>query len=59
VLLDLQLAATKHYFTIDHINLLLETFEYERQVQSHVVICMFSRIMDPYRIDVFLRSLER
>ena len=59
VLLDLQLAATKHYFTIDHINLLLETFEYERQAQSHVVICMFSQIVDPHRIDVFLRSLER
>lgn len=59
VLLDLQLAATKHYFTIDHIHLLLETFEDEWQVQSRVVICMFSRIVDLYRIDILLRSLER
>ena len=59
MLLDLQLAATKHYFTFDHIHLLLETFEDEWQVQSRVVICMFSRIVDLYRIDVLLRSLER
>lgn len=59
VLLDLQLAATKHYFTVDHIHLLLETFEDEWQVQSRVVICMFSRIVDLYRIDILMRSLER
>ena len=59
MLLDLQLAATKHYFTVNHIHLLLETFEDEWQVQSRVVICMFSRIVDLYRIDVLLRSLER
>lgn len=58
VLMDLQLASTKYYFTTAQINLLLDSFQDKWDIQSKVVITMFSRIKDLHNIDIVLRNLH-
>ena len=58
VLLDLQLACTKHYFTVEQVLILLDCFADDWYVHSQVIVCMFSRIYDLHRIDILLRSLD-
>lgn len=58
VLLDLQLASAKHYFTIKQVHILLDTFTDDSIIQAKVIICMFSRIYDLHKMDILLRNLD-
>lgn len=59
LLMDMQLASTSYYFSIENIHSLLDSFEEHWELQARVVICFFSRIVDTHSIDVLLRNLER
>lgn len=58
ILMDLQLASTKYYFTAQQINLLLDSFQDTWEIQSKVVVTMFSRIKDLHNMDLVLRNLH-
>ena len=58
VLMDLQLASTKYYFTVDQVHSILDSFADEWDVQAKVVVAMFSRIKDLHRMDMILRHLD-
>jgi hypothetical protein len=58
ILMDLQLASTKYYFTVSHVHLILDTFPDDWEIQSRVIIIMFSRIKDLHNMDQLLRSIE-
>jgi hypothetical protein len=59
VLMDLQLAVTSYYFLVEHVHSVLDTFEDHWELQARVIICMFSRIVDLYHLDILLRNLDR
>lgn len=59
VLMDLQLASTCFYFTVEHVHSLLDAFEDHWQLQSSLIVCMFSRIVDIHKMDILLRHLDR
>lgn len=59
VLMDLQLASTCFYFTVEQVHLLLDVFEDHWRLQSSVIVCLFSRIVDIHRMDILLRHLDR
>lgn len=58
ILMDLQLASTKYYFTVNHVHVILDTFPDDWEVQSRVIMTMFSRIKDLHNMDILLRSVE-
>lgn len=58
VLMDLQLASTKYYFLTKHLPILLDTFPDDWDIQSRVIVIMFSRIYDIYNMDTILRNLD-
>ena len=58
VLLDLQQAAAKWYFTTENVHSLLDTFTDEWELQARVIVCMFSRIYDLEHLDIILRYLK-
>jgi len=58
VLMDLQLAATMHYFTVAQVGGLLDCFQDHWELQARVIVCMFSRIVDLHMMDVLLRHLD-
>lgn len=58
VLMDLQLASTRYYFSVENILSILDHFTDEVDIQAKVVVTMFSRIYDLYRLDIVLRSIE-
>jgi hypothetical protein len=57
-LMDLQLASTKYYFMVSNIFLILDAFEDKWEVQSHVIVVLFSRIKDLHNMDMLLRNLD-
>jgi hypothetical protein len=59
LLMDLQLASAAFYFTVEQVHSLLDSFEDHWELQSRVIVCMFSRIVDIHRMDVLLRHLDR
>jgi hypothetical protein len=58
ILMDLQLAVTKFYFTTDFVGRLLDTFEDHWELQSRVIVTVFSRIYDLYNMDLIMRNLD-
>ena len=58
ILMDLQLAVTKFYFTTDFVGRLLDTFEDHWELQSRVIISIFSRIYDLHNMDLIMRNLD-
>jgi len=56
--MDLQLASTKYYFTVDQVHTILDSFADEWDIQAKVVVALFSRIKDLHRMDVILRHLD-
>ena len=59
ILLDLQLASTKYYFTIKQVHTILDSFVDDPDVQSKVIICLFSRIKDLHKLDILIRYLNK
>jgi hypothetical protein len=59
VLMDLQLASTKHYFRTSHILLILDAFQDDWEVQTRIIVALFSRILDLHNMDLVLRNLDR
>jgi hypothetical protein len=57
-LLELQIAASKHYFTVQRVLKILDVLSDDRSTQARAVVCMVSRIIDLYNFDVILRHLE-
>ncbi len=58
VLMDLQLASTKFFFTVANVLIILDAFEDDWEIQSRVIVALFSRIKDLHNIDILLRNLN-
>lgn len=58
VIMDLQLASTRYYFSIEQVQAILDSFVDEWAIQARVFICMFGRIKELHNIDLILRTME-
>jgi hypothetical protein len=58
-LLELQIAASKHYFSVQRVLKILDVLSDDRSTQARAVVCMFSRIIDLYNFDVVMRHLDQ
>jgi hypothetical protein len=59
ILLDMQLASTKYYFSVKQVHTILDSFTDETDIQSKVIICLFSRIKDLHNLDILIRYLDK
>lgn len=57
-LMDLQLASAKYYFCVKDVLLILDAFQDHWDVQSRVIVALFSRIKDLHNLDLLLRNLD-
>ena len=58
VLLFLQFASTKFYFTTKRVCVLMDTFSSNYVLQGRLVSCLFSRIWDLYNFDAVMRHMS-
>jgi hypothetical protein len=58
-LIELQLAVTKHWFTVKHAMMVMDCFQNDNHTQANVTCCMFSRLKDLGNMDVLLRSCQK
>eukprot|EP01038_Epipyxis_sp_PR26KG_P005255 gene5255-7303_t len=58
VLMDLQLACSKYYFSIVNMITIMDAFTDEWTIQSKVFVCLFSRCLELHKLDIILRTLS-
>jgi hypothetical protein len=57
-LMDLQLASAKFYFCVKDVIMILDAFQDHWDIQSRVIVALFSRIQDLHNMDILLRNLD-
>lgn len=56
--LELQLAVTKYYFSVERVLKILNCFAEDTNMQVRVIVCMFSRIVELHNFDIIIRHVS-
>lgn len=58
MLVELQVAVAKYYFTCSNVLQILDVFVDDAITQSRVIVCLFGRLWDLWNFDIIMRQLN-